>query len=309
MGVCTADVDGDGWEDLYVTALGGNHLYRNNHDGTFTDITEQAGVARRRLVGRLRLRRLRSRRPARSVRQPLREDRPRAPARVRQGQDLRVPRHRGAVRPARTAGRGRLSLPQRRQRALHRRVGEGRRLGPARLLRPRRRLVRLQRRRLAGSLRGERLDAELPVRQPEGRHVQGAGVSARRRRQRRRRGAGQHGRRARRLRSQRPVQPLRDQLLRGIQRPLSQRRRSLQRRLVPIADRAGEPALRRLGRRVPRLRQRRVARPHRRQRARLPAARSAASSGRQPAIASASCCTTTAATARSTRWRRATARR
>ena len=24
MGVCTADVDGDGWEDLYVTALGGN---------------------------------------------------------------------------------------------------------------------------------------------------------------------------------------------------------------------------------------------------------------------------------------------
>jgi len=44
MGVCTADVDGDGWEDLYVTALRGNHLYRNNHDGTFTDITEQAGV-------------------------------------------------------------------------------------------------------------------------------------------------------------------------------------------------------------------------------------------------------------------------
>src|SRR5205823_5984826 len=44
MGVCTADVDGDGWEDLYVTALGGNHLYRNNHDGTFADVTAQAGV-------------------------------------------------------------------------------------------------------------------------------------------------------------------------------------------------------------------------------------------------------------------------
>jgi hypothetical protein len=44
MGVCTADVDGDGWEDLYVTALGGNRLYRNNHDGTFTDIAEKAGV-------------------------------------------------------------------------------------------------------------------------------------------------------------------------------------------------------------------------------------------------------------------------
>ncbi|OLC76676.1 MAG: hypothetical protein AUH72_18505 [Acidobacteria bacterium 13_1_40CM_4_65_8] len=45
MGVCTADVDGDGWEDLYVTGLGKNRLYRNNHDGTFTDIAEQAGVA------------------------------------------------------------------------------------------------------------------------------------------------------------------------------------------------------------------------------------------------------------------------
>jgi hypothetical protein len=44
MGVCTADVDGDGWEDVYVTALGGSRLYRNNHDGTFTDITASAGV-------------------------------------------------------------------------------------------------------------------------------------------------------------------------------------------------------------------------------------------------------------------------
>jgi hypothetical protein len=44
MGVCTADIDGDGWEDLYVTALGGNHLYRNNHDGTFADVTATAGV-------------------------------------------------------------------------------------------------------------------------------------------------------------------------------------------------------------------------------------------------------------------------
>jgi enediyne biosynthesis protein E4 len=45
MGVCTADVDGDGWEDLYVTTLGRNRLYRNNHNGTFTDIAEQTGVA------------------------------------------------------------------------------------------------------------------------------------------------------------------------------------------------------------------------------------------------------------------------
>jgi enediyne biosynthesis protein E4 len=44
MGVCTADVDGDGWEDLYVTGLGGNHLYMNNRNGTFTDATERSGL-------------------------------------------------------------------------------------------------------------------------------------------------------------------------------------------------------------------------------------------------------------------------
>jgi hypothetical protein len=44
MGVCTADYDGDGWEDLYVTALGGSKLYRNNHDGTFADVTVRAAV-------------------------------------------------------------------------------------------------------------------------------------------------------------------------------------------------------------------------------------------------------------------------
>jgi hypothetical protein len=44
MGACTADVDGDGWEDIYVTGFGRNALYRNNRDGTFTDIAEQAGV-------------------------------------------------------------------------------------------------------------------------------------------------------------------------------------------------------------------------------------------------------------------------
>jgi hypothetical protein len=40
MGVCVADVDADGWDDLYVTALGGNKYYRNNHDGTFADRTD-----------------------------------------------------------------------------------------------------------------------------------------------------------------------------------------------------------------------------------------------------------------------------
>ena len=52
-GVCVADFDGDGWQDIYF--VNGrdrygrginvrNALYRNNRDGTFTDVTERAGV-------------------------------------------------------------------------------------------------------------------------------------------------------------------------------------------------------------------------------------------------------------------------
>jgi enediyne biosynthesis protein E4 len=42
---CTAgDYDNDGDQDLYVTNFGPSILYRNNGDGTFTDVTPQAGV-------------------------------------------------------------------------------------------------------------------------------------------------------------------------------------------------------------------------------------------------------------------------
>ena len=44
MGVATGDYDNDGWEDLYVTCFGANHLFRNNGDGTFADVTTRAGV-------------------------------------------------------------------------------------------------------------------------------------------------------------------------------------------------------------------------------------------------------------------------
>jgi enediyne biosynthesis protein E4 len=44
-GVAVGDYDNDGYLDLYVTAFGPNILYRNNRDGTFTDVTATAGVA------------------------------------------------------------------------------------------------------------------------------------------------------------------------------------------------------------------------------------------------------------------------
>ena len=43
---CVGDFDHDGFDDLFVTYFGRNVLYRNNGDGTFTDVSEKAGVAR-----------------------------------------------------------------------------------------------------------------------------------------------------------------------------------------------------------------------------------------------------------------------
>jgi hypothetical protein len=39
------DYNNDGWPDLLVTCFGGVVLYRNNGDGTFTDVTKQAGLS------------------------------------------------------------------------------------------------------------------------------------------------------------------------------------------------------------------------------------------------------------------------
>jgi len=47
MGTDAADVDGDGWFDIYVTHLDFefNRLYRNNHDETFDDATYSSAIA------------------------------------------------------------------------------------------------------------------------------------------------------------------------------------------------------------------------------------------------------------------------
>jgi hypothetical protein len=46
LGVATLDFDGDGWIDIFVANDSNpSALYRNNHDGTFTDIGTTAGCA------------------------------------------------------------------------------------------------------------------------------------------------------------------------------------------------------------------------------------------------------------------------
>jgi enediyne biosynthesis protein E4 len=45
MGCAIADYDNDGYQDILVTAYGRCSLYHNNGNGTFTDVTDKAGLA------------------------------------------------------------------------------------------------------------------------------------------------------------------------------------------------------------------------------------------------------------------------
>jgi hypothetical protein len=44
LGVAAGDVDNDGWIDLLLTNFGTNQLFRNNGNGTFTEISKQSGI-------------------------------------------------------------------------------------------------------------------------------------------------------------------------------------------------------------------------------------------------------------------------
>jgi hypothetical protein len=44
FGVAVGDYDNDGFDDIFISALGQSHLFHNNGNGTFTDVTKSAGM-------------------------------------------------------------------------------------------------------------------------------------------------------------------------------------------------------------------------------------------------------------------------
>lgn len=44
LGVAIGDYDNDGYDDIFISALGQSHLFQNNGNGTFTDVTKAAGL-------------------------------------------------------------------------------------------------------------------------------------------------------------------------------------------------------------------------------------------------------------------------
>src|SRR5436190_13220059 len=45
LGAAIGDYDNDGFDDIFVTALGQSRLFHNNGNGTFTDVTASAGFS------------------------------------------------------------------------------------------------------------------------------------------------------------------------------------------------------------------------------------------------------------------------
>ena len=45
LGCTVGDYDNDGYDDIYISAVGSGHLFHNLHNGKFADVTTKAGVA------------------------------------------------------------------------------------------------------------------------------------------------------------------------------------------------------------------------------------------------------------------------
>ena len=87
MGVAIADYDNDGRDDVYITALDGDHLFHNEGHGKFRGRHARIGNSERQLWHQRRMAGLRSRRQGGPVRRQLRsvepEERPLVLARWR----------------------------------------------------------------------------------------------------------------------------------------------------------------------------------------------------------------------------------
>jgi hypothetical protein len=44
LGLAVGDYDNDGFDDIFISAVGQSHLFHNNGNGTFTDVTKSAGL-------------------------------------------------------------------------------------------------------------------------------------------------------------------------------------------------------------------------------------------------------------------------
>ena len=97
LGVAVADYDNDGNIDIYITALGPNHLFRNVGGGKFKDVTAPPGVGDPGLLDQRDVVRLRQRRQAGFVRRQLR----------RSGRSRQISIARSTARRSRTARRNR----------------------------------------------------------------------------------------------------------------------------------------------------------------------------------------------------------
>ena len=162
-GCSVADYDNDGWPDIYVGNYGKNRLYHNNHDGTFTDVAEKAGVT------------LGNWSPARPGATMTATDCsictfratcistattcPSPAPRRSATSSANIAAH-GQLRAARIAGRAGPSLPQQRRRHVYRRDRKGRRRRQGQVLRVHRNLCRHQWRRQARPRGGQRLGAQ-----------------------------------------------------------------------------------------------------------------------------------------------------